>query len=352
MKMIYIGTLAKQPDRDWNWINAFEKLGCLVIPFCTQSDIAAKGLINRVFRRLNIGRDNYQLEKKLLSLAQRERPDWMHFRLPLNFSRNTIEEIKKLNIIVTDYFNDDPFSKRAPLGLYCKFRSALVMYDAHFVYRAHNVERYQKAGATYVEHTPPTYDPSRHVRSILSSSSCFLADAAFIGHWENDCRTDYLEALVKNGFSVIIKGGMWDKALRNKLLGKLVPVSHAFGIEYNHIYANVVAGLCFFSKINNDTWTERALEIIAVGGVLVCERNAEAQSYFIDREEACFFSSILELLDIVGRLKKDSIYRAKVRDAGYARLLAGKNTISDRARQVYNYVENRIILTKDAHLIG
>ena len=125
---------------------------------------------------------------------------------------------------------------------------------------------------------------------------------------------------------------------RGRAIGRLTPVTHAFGAEYNRIYASVVAGLCFFSKINNDTWTERALEIVAVGGLLVCERTEEAQTYFEDRQEAFFFSSVNELVDIVRELKAQPALRENVRSAGYRRLLSGRNTIDDRAAQVLRYV--------------
>lgn len=340
MKMIYVGTLSKSPDRDSSWIEAFEKIGCKVIPFCTQPTVIKTSIVGRVCRRLNIGHSNWQMQKDLINLADCEKPAWIHFRLPLNFNRKTIQTLKMKNIIVTQYFNDDPFSNRSPLGLYWKFRHALSAYDAHFVYRAHNVKSYLKAGASHVEHCPPTYDPRRHFPATLSStSSCFLADAAFIGHWEDDWRVECLDALVRNGFNVILKGGMWDKAIRGRQIGKLSPISHAFGEEYNHIYANVAAGLCFFSKINNDSWTERSLEIIAVGGLLVCERTDEAQSRFRDGEEAYFFSSIRELIQIVENLKNDPQNREKVRAAGYARLMKSGNTINDRAEQVYQLVD-------------
>ena len=52
---------------------------------------------------------------------------------------------------------------------------------------------------------------------------------------------------------------------------------------------------------------KRALEIVAVGGLLVCERNEEAKQYFNDRQEAYFFSSIEELVAIVKELKNDPI---------------------------------------------
>jgi spore maturation protein CgeB len=343
MKMIYVGSLATTPDRDSNWINAFIQLGCKVVPFSTMPESKQVGLLGRICRRLNIGYNIQQMQLELVTLADTIQPTWIHFRLPLEFDRKTIQVLKNKNIIVTQYFNDDPFSKLGPIGLHWKFRHALTAYDAHFVYRVQNIKSYKKVGARYVEHCPPTYDPERHyISEVRSKTSGYLADVAFIGHWENDWRVDCLDALEVNGYSVIIKGGMWDNAIKNRSIGKFAPIQHAFGAEYNQIYSNVVAGLCFFSKINNDSWTERALEIIAVGGVLVCERTVEAESYFKDREEAYFFSSIEELIDIVQILKGNPEHREKVRAAGYVRLLQGSNTINDRALQVYNYVENKI----------
>jgi spore maturation protein CgeB len=279
------------------------------------------------------------MQRDLIEIVQREKPDWIHFRLPVEFDRRTILHLKALGTIATQYFNDDPFSRQAPAGFHWKFRHALPAYDAHFVYRARNVEQYRKAGAAHVEHCPPAYDPRRHViHSPLPGPGRFLADAAFIGHFENDWRADCLDALVREGFDVVLKGGAWDRAIRGRPLGKLAPVAHAFGAEYNRIYGGVVAGLCFFSKINNDTWTERALEIVAVGGLLVCERTDEALTCFKDREEAFFFSSVDELVDIISELKARPELREQVRSAGYRRLVAGPNTIDDRAAQVLRFV--------------
>lgn len=341
MKMIYAGSLATCPDRDSVWIDAFGKLGCEVVPFCSQHAGSGDGFLGRISKRFNIGRRNKEMQQNLIALVEREQPAWVHFRLPIGFDRRTIAELSERKIIVTQYFNDDPFSRHSPFGLHWKFSHALTAYDGHFVFRAHNVESYLKAGASHVEHCPPFYDPRRHFPSQPSKDkNVTLADAAFIGHWENDWRVDCLDALVENGFSVILKGGMWDNAIENRQIGKLAPITHAFGVEYNQIYAGVVAGLCFFSKINNDTWTRRALEIVAVGGLLVCERTEEAKSYFKDREEAYFFSSIKELIEIVEILKNDPEKREKIRESGYARLIKSRNTINDRARQVHRFVEN------------
>lgn len=343
MKMIYVGSLTKGPDRDSGWISSFENLGCEVIPFSSEVTYPGNVFLGKVCKRLSIGKHNRELQRALLALAEKERPNWVHFRLPLAFDRKTIIELKNRKSIVTQYFNDDPFSTLAPIGINWKFRHALTAYDGHFVWRAHDIGRYRKAGAVHVEHSPPYYDPQRvFLPATLPNTSDFLADAAFIGHWEGDWRVDCLDALVSSGLSVILRGEGWDRAIKGRQIGKLAPISYAYDDEYRQIYRNVIAGLCFFSKINNDTWTKRALEIVAVGGLLVCERTDEAKQYFKDREEAYFFSSIEELIEIVSEIKDNPVKREKVRAAGHARLINSDSTIQNRAKQVYRFAMNAI----------
>jgi spore maturation protein CgeB len=336
MRMTYVGTLDTNPDRDSAWIRAFRDLGVEVLTYSSTPRALTSGLAGKVYRRLHLGRANAAMQSQLIELVEREKPDWIHFRLPVEFDRRTLVALKRWGATLTQYFNDDPFSKSSPTGIHWKFRRALPSYDGHFVFRRHNVERYRRAGAGHVEHCPPFYDPRTHVAPDVTE---LIADAAFIGHYEADWRLECLDALARR-FEIVLKGGGWDRPIRNRFVGKLAPITHAFGDEYNRIYASVIAGLCFFSKINNDTWTRRALEIVAVGGVLVCERTSEAELYFKDREEAFFFSSVEELIDIVADLKANPSKREEVRTAGYKRLISGPNTIDDRALQIVRYVQS------------
>lgn len=342
MKVIYVGTLIPEPDRDSGWINSLEAMGCEVIQFSSLVEYPSGNfflnLFNKICMRFNMGPFNRSMELNLLETVLKEKPKWVHFRLPVNISPWLVKTLKSKNIVVTEYFNDDAFSRRQSFGHHWKFRRALALYDAHFVWRKRDIEIYKRAGGKYVEHSPPYFDPKNVYLVNEDGPDQFIADVAFIGHWENDWRVKCLEALKCRGFSVILGGGRpWDSAIKGLELASLAPISEIYGDEYRSTYANVVAGLCFFSKINNDTWTRRALEIVGVGGLLVCERTEEAKLYFKDREEAFFFSSIEELVSIVGCLKLDPELREKVRISGYRRLLNGKNTIADRAERLYNY---------------
>jgi hypothetical protein len=90
MKMVYVGTLYTTPDRDSDWIRAFRDLGVEVSPYSSAPLAAPSGLAGRVSRRLHVGRANELMQSKLLELVEREKPDWVHFRLPVEFDRRTI----------------------------------------------------------------------------------------------------------------------------------------------------------------------------------------------------------------------------------------------------------------------
>ena len=339
MRMVYVGTLDTTPDRDSGWIDAFRNLGIDVSTYSSRPADRLRGWPGRLAERLHIGPLYRRMQRDLVELVRREKPDWIHFRLPVEFDRGTIRELRRLGIVLTQYFNDDPFSRMAPAGFHWKFRHALPGYDAHFVFRPRNVEQYRKAGANHCGALPA---------ELRSETAFHPAAVACPGRLPRRRRVH--RTLGKRWAGRLSRRararGLRPHTERRRLGPRNTGACHrktdarnaCVWRDYNRIYAGVVAGLCFFSKINNDSWTRRALEIVAVGGLLVCERTEEAQTYFKDREEAFFFSSVGELVDIVQELKAQPSLRENARSAGYRRLLLGRNTIDDRAAQVLGYV--------------
>lgn len=338
-KLIYVGSLSKKPNRDWIWINEFSNLGWKVIPFSSSVDIKGNFIIKKLKKRLSFGNEYNYMCKNLLNLCIKEKPVWIHFRLPIEFNHKIIKEIKNIVPILSEYFNDDPFSNKSLPGLYWKFRKSLKFYHLHFVYRYHNTQDFKKFGGENVYHLPPMY--SKLIKNV-NKTKCFKADAAFIGHWENDQRVEYLSKIVTSGLSLILHGGHWEKGIKNTPLEKFMPINPVFGKKYNSIYQNVIVGICFFSKINRDTFTRRALEIIALGGVLVCEKTHEAENYFENWKEAIFFNSSEELIQIILKLKMNLKLREKIRIAGYKKLLSSKFSITDRAKTIDFLVNEKI----------
>jgi spore maturation protein CgeB len=336
MKMIYVGTLAMNPDRDSQWIKSFESLGICVIPFSTIF-INKTDLISKIKIRLHLGTEINKMRKGLIKIIENEKPDWVHFRLPVEFDQKTLKLIKSKNIVLTEYFNDDPFSNKRVKFYYRLFKNTIKLFDIHYVYRSRNIGDFKKFGGINVFHCPPAFVPWRHFK--IDDNNEFNYDAVFIGHWEDDWRVRCLESIANEGYSVMIKGGMWNtKINKSKVLNHLYPINGIYNNDYNLLYGNAIAGLCFFSKINRDLWTERALEIIAVGGILVCERTVEAEMYFKDKVEAFYFSSIEELLKIIKFLKNNPEIRQTVKNSGLEKLKKGRHSVLDRAEMISQHV--------------
>jgi len=335
--ILYVAAMSKSPDRDSQWVQAFSKAGFCVQSFALNDHLNhSKGNIGRLERRLHFGRPIKQVRRLLLNQIETCRPDWVHFRLPLEFDKLTISRIKEKVSIVSAYCNDDPFSPLRVKGLYRLYRKAIPAYDAHFAFRIRNVDDFLKAGAKHAAHIPPFYVPWCHYLPDWKADERkkYMSDAAFIGHWERDNRLDYIDALLQAGFRVNLRGGMWNENCKGRPSEKMTPVEHAFGEEYNKIYEAASAGLCFFSKKNRDSLTRRVFEIPAVGGVLVCERTDEVASHFEENREAFFFSNERDLIQIVDILKTDKALREKVAEAGRLRVQNGRHSIDYRVEDM------------------
>jgi spore maturation protein CgeB len=347
LKLLYIASLSDKPDRDSQWIRAFRDVGFVTHGFSTAQRInTSQGLIGRLQRRLHFGRAVAAMRRELIETVEEIRPDWVHFRMPLEFDKATILEIKARCPLVSEYSNDDPCSPHRVRGMWRLYDETIPVFDAHFVFRARNVRDLQEKGASRVLHTPPYYVPWRHYPPVWNQGEYehWCSDAAFIGHWENDNRLTAIDSLVGSGFRITLKGGGWNDRCRGRVSSRLIPIHPVFGEEYNKIYAAAAAGLCFLSKINRDQLTRRTLEIPAVGGLLVCERTSEVELVFKDREEAFFFSDTDELVQIVRQVSKDTYLRKQVADAGRERLLHGSHSINDRVRQILEFLKTNCLL--------
>ena len=340
MKVVYVGELVDTPDRDSSWIHEMERKGNVVVGFSTYKyHGSASSILGRVSRRLNLGPTYKRLQKDLLALVEAEKPDWVHFRLPVEVGDSTIRKIEGMGVITTCFFNDNPFSPEMPSFHYEVFKRAISSYSGHFLWRESNMPDFRRYGAKYVEHCPPYYDPSWFENQ---DTRTVVRDACYVGHWENDDRINFVEALVDEGFDIEIRGGMWDGAIAQANLEQLLPITHADRHEVADLYSTSMASLCFFSKKNKDGWTRRPLEVVASGGVLVCERNSESVTYFKDRKEAYFFSSPDELIDIFKLLKNDPNQRESVRKAGMKRLAEDGHTIGERVAQIESFVSTKL----------
>jgi len=241
------------------------------------------------------------------------------------------------------YNNDDPFAKGHHYSLWRHFLKAVPVYDLMLAYRHHNLDDFLRIGAQRVGLLRSWYFPERNHPVSLSAAdkSKYECDVVFVGHYEADHRKEYLEELVRRGFKLRLfgPGYEWDDVLvKSPDLRHLVPVGLVWGEEYNKALCGAKVALCFFSKLNCDTYTRRCFEIPATGTLMISEYSDDLASLYKAGEEADFFRTKEELIKKVRLYLDDENLRKTVSANGYRRVTLEGHDVVSRVKQVLEWV--------------
>jgi spore maturation protein CgeB len=112
-----------------------------------------------------------------------------------------------------------------------------------------------------------------------------------------------------------------------------------WGEDYNKALCGAKVALCFFSKLNHDTYTRRCFEIPATNTVLLSEYSDELATLYQAGVEADFFKTKEELMQKIHRYVDNEPLRISVGQAGYHRVVADGHDVVSRMQQVLEWAE-------------
>lgn len=335
---------------------AFEKLGHEVHRFFWHSYFVIQShedglpgrlqsLARRVQNKFLLGPKVRRINLDLFALVERVRPDLLFIYRGTHITRWTLHEIKTAipSTVLVGYNNDDPFAKGHPFWLWRHFLRSLAEYDLVLAYRHHNVDDFVRAGAKQVRLLRSWFVPERNHPVMLSSGdqTQFGCDVVFVGHYEPDQRIEYLEEVVKNGFSLKLygHGHDWDPVIaKSPWLKHLRPVRLVWGEDYNKALCGAKVALCFLSKLNRDTYTRRCFEIPATQTVLLSEHSMDLATLYKEGVAADLFRSKEELVAKLRLYVKDEDRRKSVALAGYRQVIAEGHDVLSRMTDVLQWV--------------
>jgi len=259
----------------------------------------------------------------------------------VHVARDTLRLIRRQNprCILVSYNNDDPFGPSYSSGasihqrrLWRRFLRAIPEYDLSFVYRSVNVPEYQAAGARGVHVLMPYFVPELHHPQELTveEKRLYECDAVFVGHYEADGRERYLRALARAGLKVRIFGTGWPNEVLvgiSRGLRRAVPV---YGADYAKALSGAKMCLCFFSRLNRDSYTRRTFEIPACGRLMLSERTEELTRLFAEDREAVLFGNEEDLVGKAMSCAKDDVRREGIAKAGLERVWSGGHDVVSR----------------------
>jgi spore maturation protein CgeB len=337
MKILVVGPFASA-QRDAAIAAGFKRCGCDVAE-CGYGDLLfSDKIVSRVQFRLGVGPVFSALKERVIDSVRSTHPDVILFRRPLEFSAAMMRDIRSAcPAIYASFNNDDPFSPSYTDVRWRSLRMAIPEFDVHFAFRARNIEQYRSAGAKSVALWEPFYTPWVH--RPLSDGAHVRSEGfnlLFAMHAERDERRDALLALIAKGVSVDIHSWNWASVFGKQEAKRIGVKAPVWENEYVRAIGDASATLCFFSKQNNDELTSRVFEIPACKGLLLSWRTPRLEQIFKDREEAFFFSSVDELLDVVEILSNDPSLVIDVKNRGYDRLLKSRHSIVDRCADAIN----------------
>lgn len=302
-------------------------------------------LFLRAQNKYMLGPSVARLNADLVRYAAQMQPDAVFVYRGSHIFARTLRKIRETvrNVVLIGYNNDDPFSPKYLFWQWRHFKRGLPEYDLALAYRQHNLADFAAAGARRVELLRSWFIPERNHPAELSAAEIerFGCDVTFVGHYEDDGRLTALEEIARRGWRLKIFGPAkeWNRELPGTSLADHTPVQFVSGKDYNDALCGAKIALCFFSKLNRDTYTRRVFEIPASGTLLLCEYSDDVASMFAPDQEAVFFRNRAELVAAIDRLLADDDKRRAIADAGRRRVWGDGHDVTSRMRALVGWIE-------------
>jgi spore maturation protein CgeB len=292
-----------------------------VVPLNAYEYRAKNALLEKIRFRLAAGPAVNRLNRDLLSMAERERPDLVWTDKLLEMQPKTLDKLRAMGIATVSYMIDNPFGTRQDPGwrLYMK---DIPHYDLHVVQRDANIADYKARGARDVIKIQTAYEPTIHFPPPAGWSDANRdREVSFIGTPYDD-RAQFLTRLWRDyGVSVVISGSerLWRKALDPKAFSAMFRDGELYCDAYREGIWKSKINLSFVTHANQDEFVHKSFEIAGCGSFLLAERTQGHMDRFVEDQEAVFFSTLDECAARIRRWLPDEAGRARVAAAGHLR---------------------------------
>ncbi len=324
LKILYASGLSPN-DSSLYRLWALERLGHTVIPLNAYAYDPAPPVLRKLLFRLQAGPWVARLNRDVLAMAERERPDIFWADKLLALDPKTLDRLRAMGVATVSYMIDNAFGPRRDPG-WRLYMQCIPHFDLHATQRDRNVLDYKAHGARDVIKIQTAYEPTLHFPPPPGWSDRdrnFRGDrgVSFIGT-PYDQRAAFLTRLWKEfDLPIVISGAasMWREQLSREAAGAIYTGSELHGDQYREAIWRSRINLSFLTHSNQDEFAHKSFEIAGCGAFLLAERSAGHLARFVEDEEAVFFSGIEECAAKIWRYLPDEAARTRIAAAGHAR---------------------------------
>jgi spore maturation protein CgeB len=287
------------------------------------------------------------INRDVLAVAASEQFDLVFVYRGTHIFPSTLRGIRKVlpRAVIVGYNNDDPFAPNQFHRLFKHFLDGITDYDLLLAYRHQNLSDFMDVGARRVNLLRSWFIPERNFPTTLDADEVrdYGCDVVFVGHYEDDGRVEFLEEIVRRGWKLRLfgPGYDWNQVICHSAeLSPLLPVKLVWGGDYNKALCGAKIALCFFSKLNRDTYTRRCFEIPATKTMLLSEYTSDVASLYLEGQEAEFFRNKDEMVSKIEYYLAHDALREAVAAGGWRRVHTDGHDVVSRMRDLIEQVEN------------
>jgi len=319
LKILYVAGLSPNDSSQYRaW--ALERLGHKVVALNAYEYEAHNALARKVFFRMQAGPWVARLNRDILSMAEREKPDVFWADKLLSLRPETLDKLRGMGIVSVSYMIDNAFGPRKDPG-WRLYMQDIPHFDLHAVQRDKNIADYNDRGGRDVIKIQTAYEPTVHFPPPEGwSDKDRDRGVSFIGTSYDD-RPEFLTRLWKEyGFPVVISGdAQWKKRLTAEAAAALYTNRELYLKDYRESIWRSKINLSFLTHSNQDEFVHKSFEIAACQGFLLAERSAGHAARFVEDEEAVFFTGFDECAEKIRKYLPDEQARKQIAAAGRAR---------------------------------
>ncbi len=320
LKILYASGLSPN-DSSLYRLWALERLGHTVIPLNAYTYEPAHPVVRKLLFRMQAGPWVQRLNRDVLAMAERERPNVFWADKLLSLQPKTLDRLRAMGVATVSYMIDNAFGPRRDPGWRLYMR-CIPHFDLHATQRDSNVLDYKANGARDVIKIQTAYEPTLHFPPPAEWSDRDRdRGVSFIGT-PYDQRAAFLTRLWKEFEAPVVISGaafMWREQLSREAVEAIYTGSELHGDQYREGIWRSRINLSFLTHSNQDEFVHKSFEIAGCGAFLLAERSAGHLARFVEDEEAVFFSDIEECAAKIRRYLPDEAARTCIAAAGHAR---------------------------------
>lgn len=322
LKILYASGLSPNDSSQYRlW--ALERLGHTILPLNAFHYEPTQPLVRKVLHRLQAGPWVQRLNRDILALAERERPDLFWADKLLQLKPQTLDQLRALGIRTVSYMIDNAFGPRRDPG-WRLYMQCIPHFDLHATQRDQNVLDYQARGARDVLKIQTAFEPTIHFPPPAGWTDADRdRPVSFIGTPYDRRAEDLTQLWQQHGLPLVISGAdwLWRQRLTPDAFAALFREGELYGQAYREAIWRSKINLSFLTHSNQDEFVHKSFEIAGCGQFLLAERSPGHLQRFVEDQEAVFFTGTAELAAKIQRWLPDENGRARIAAAGHARAL-------------------------------